>query len=150
MYPSLIGLRHSLRTFFPLVRFRIIVEISLIWIAVCRRQVDAQGLFTFSGGGGPQVSEVTCLGRVIRLSLQPLIWSPHLSCKLDQIKMREYMDRGVINYTREQVLNCVLEVVQYICIIICNQPLLFWLLLFSHFIIFFFSEKEKTVIQQSY
>ena len=99
-----------------------------------------------SGGGGPQVSEVTCLGRVIRLSLQPLIWSPHLSCKLDQIKMREYMDRGVINYTREQVLNCVLEVVQYICIIICNQPLLFWLLLFSHFIIFFFSEKEKTVI----
>ena len=28
------------------------------------------------GGGGPQVSEVTRLGRVTRLSLQYLIWSP--------------------------------------------------------------------------
>ena len=35
------------------------------------------------GGGGPQVSEVTC-GR-----------SPHLSCKRDQIKMRDYMNRRV-------------------------------------------------------
>ena len=35
------------------------------------------------GGGGPQVGEVTC-GR-----------SPHLSCKRDQIKMRDYMDRRV-------------------------------------------------------
>ena len=33
------------------------------------------------GGGGPQVGEVTC-GR-----------SPHLSCKCDQIKKRNYMDR---------------------------------------------------------
>ena len=33
------------------------------------------------GGGGPQVGEVTC-GR-----------SPHLSCKRDQIKMRDYMGR---------------------------------------------------------
>ena len=32
------------------------------------------------GGGGPQIGEVTC-GR-----------SPHLSCKRDQIKMRDYMD----------------------------------------------------------
>ena len=35
------------------------------------------------GSGGPQMGEVTC-GE-----------SPHLSCKLDQIKMRDYMDRRV-------------------------------------------------------
>ena len=33
------------------------------------------------GGGGPQIGEATCGG------------SPHLSCKRDQIKMRDYMDR---------------------------------------------------------
>ena len=33
--------------------------------------------------GGPQVGEVTCGGL------------PHLTCKLDQIKMRDYMDRRV-------------------------------------------------------
>ena len=31
------------------------------------------------GCGGPQINEVTCGG------------SPHLSCKRDQIKMRDYM-----------------------------------------------------------
>ena len=36
------------------------------------------------GGGRPQVGEVTCG------------WSPHLSCKCDQIIMRDYMDRQVI------------------------------------------------------
>ena len=35
------------------------------------------------GGGGPQIGEVTRGG------------SPHLSCKRDQIKMRDYMDRRV-------------------------------------------------------
>ena len=35
------------------------------------------------GGGGPQIGEGTCRG------------SPHLSCKGDQIKMRDYMDRRV-------------------------------------------------------
>ena len=34
-------------------------------------------------GGGPQVGEVTCGGL------------PHLSCKRDHIKMRDYMDRRV-------------------------------------------------------
>ena len=34
-------------------------------------------------GGGPQVGEVTCGG------------SPHLKCKRDHIKMRDYMDRWV-------------------------------------------------------
>ena len=35
------------------------------------------------GGGGPQMGEVTCGG------------SPQLSCKCDQIKTRNYMDRRV-------------------------------------------------------
>ena len=35
------------------------------------------------GGGGPQIGEVTCGG------------SPHLSCKRNQIKMRDYVDRRV-------------------------------------------------------
>ena len=35
------------------------------------------------GGGGPQTGEVPCGA------------SPHLSCKRDQIKIRDYMDRGV-------------------------------------------------------
>ena len=34
-------------------------------------------------GGGPQVGEVTCGG------------SPHLTCKRDQIKMKDNMDRRV-------------------------------------------------------
>ena len=47
------------------------------------------------GGGGPQVVEVTRLGGVTRLSILSLIWSPHLSCKRNQIKMRDYIDRRV-------------------------------------------------------
>ena len=35
------------------------------------------------GGGGPQIGEVTCGG------------SPHMSCKHDQIKMRDYMDTRI-------------------------------------------------------
>ena len=35
------------------------------------------------GGGGPQIGEVTFSG------------SPHLSCKRDQIKMKDYKDRRV-------------------------------------------------------
>ena len=35
------------------------------------------------GGRGPEIGEVTCGG------------SPHLSCKRDQIKMRDYVDRRV-------------------------------------------------------
>ena len=35
------------------------------------------------GGGGPQISEVTC-GE-----------SRHLTCKRDEIKMKDYMDRRV-------------------------------------------------------
>ena len=39
------------------------------------------------GGVGPQIGEVTCGG------------SPHLLCKRDQIKMRDYMDRRVTSPT---------------------------------------------------
>ena len=41
------------------------------------------------GGGGPQIAigEVTCGG------------SPHLSCKRDQIKMRDYVERRVTSPT---------------------------------------------------
>ena len=39
------------------------------------------------GGGGPQIGEVTCGG------------SPHLSCKRDQIKMRDYVERRVTSPT---------------------------------------------------
>ena len=35
------------------------------------------------GGGGPQIGEVTCG------------WSPHPSCKRDQNKKRDFMDRWV-------------------------------------------------------
>ena len=41
-----------------------------------------KGLSSY-GGEGPQIGEVTCGG------------SPHLTCKRDQIKMRDYMDRRV-------------------------------------------------------
>ena len=44
------------------------------------------------GGGWREVGEVIRLGRVTRLSL---IWSPHLSCKRDQVKTGDYMDRRV-------------------------------------------------------
>ena len=37
--------------------------------------------------GDPQLGEVTCGG------------SPHLSCKRDQIKMRDYVDRRVTSPT---------------------------------------------------
>ena len=55
-------------------------------------------------GGGPQVGEVTRGG------------SPHLSCKRDQIKMRDYMDRRVTSPTwgapppRKQALSLVLGI----------------------------------------
>ena len=39
------------------------------------------------GGGGPQTGELTCGG------------SPHLSCKRDQIKVRDYTDRRVTSPT---------------------------------------------------
>ena len=61
--------------FFPLVRYRITVEISLIWIvvfAMAGRRLEP----VYMKGGGPQVGEVTRLGRVTRLFIQFLIWLP--------------------------------------------------------------------------
>ena len=45
-------------------------------------------------GGGPQVGEVTCGGL------------PHLTCKRDQIKMRDCMDRQVTPPKRVTSLTC--------------------------------------------
>ena len=47
---------------------------------------SSEGLFTWRWG--PQIGEVTCGG------------SPHLSCKRDQIKMRDYMDRWITHQSR--------------------------------------------------
>ena len=49
---------------------------------------EIPGRACLHGGGGPQIGEVTCGG------------SPHLSCKRDQIKMRDYMDRWVTHQGR--------------------------------------------------
>ena len=46
----------------------------------CSWLVKSKGLFTWRS---PQIGEVACGG------------SPHLSCKRDQIRMRDYMDRWV-------------------------------------------------------
>ena len=53
------------------------------------------------------------------------------------------MDRRVTHLHMNRSLNCVLEVVHYICIIIYDQPLLFWLHLCSQFIDFFLVKKRK-------
>ena len=42
--------------------------------------------------GGREVGKVIRVGGVTRLSL---IWLPHLSCKRDQVKTGDYMDRRV-------------------------------------------------------
>ena len=57
---------------------------------------------------------MTRLGRVTRLSLQSLNGHLHLLCKLDQIKMTNYVDRRVTHLHVNRSLNCVLEVVQCI------------------------------------
>ncbi|CAH3188288.1 unnamed protein product [Porites lobata] len=81
------------------------------WLSYCTKIFCASNKKGFVGGG-PQVSEVTLLGRVTRLSIQSLNGHPHLSCKLDQIKMTDYMDRRVTHLHVSRSLNCVLEVVQ--------------------------------------
>ena len=60
------------------------------FLCKCRIRIRQQRLFLpwslsacLPGGGGPQVGEVTCGGL------------PYLTCKRDQIKMRDYMDRRV-------------------------------------------------------
>ena len=51
------------------------------------------------GGGVTQAGGVTRLGGVTWLSIQALILSLHLSCKRDQIKMSDYMDRRITSPT---------------------------------------------------
>ena len=50
---------------------------------VCNEKKTYKLRACLHGSGGPQIGEVTCGG------------SPHLSCKRDQIKMRDYVDRRV-------------------------------------------------------
>ena len=78
--------------FFP-ARKDSVLAISIIpyWYLLLRvlsARLHGEG----GGGGGREVGEVIRLGRVTRLSL---IWSPHLSCKRDQVKTGDYMDRRV-------------------------------------------------------
>ena len=57
------------------------LHLPCIWNPVIARLINpmiARLRACLHGGGGPQVGEVTCGG------------SPHLSCKRDQIKMRDY------------------------------------------------------------
>ena len=62
------------------------------------------------GGGGPQIGEVTC-GQ-----------SPHLTCKRDEIKMKDYMDRRVTppkrvtSFTRCPPPPCKHALNLYICV----------------------------------
>ena len=77
--------------FFP-ARKDSVLAISIIpyWYLLLR--VLSARLHGEGGGGGRELGEVIRLGRVTRLSL---IWSPHLSCKRDQVKTGDYMDRRV-------------------------------------------------------
>ena len=54
-----------------------------VWLTAC-----------LHGDGGPRVGEVTRLGGATLLSIQSLIWSPHLSCKRDQIKIKKLYRRA--------------------------------------------------------
>ena len=91
-----------------------------------------------------QASELTLLGRVTRLSIQSINGHPHLSYKLDQIKMRDYSDRWVTHLHVNRSLNCVIEVVQCICIIISDQPLLLMGSFVFPFYYYYFLVKKRT------
>ena len=56
------------------------------------------------GGGGPQIGEVRC-GE-----------SPHLTCKRDEIKMKDYMDRRITSSTRGPPPPCKHALNLYICV----------------------------------
>ena len=60
-----------------------------VWLTAC-----------LHGDGGPRVGEVTRLGGATLLSIQSLIWSPHLSCKRDQIEIKNYIDGRVTPHKR--------------------------------------------------
>ena len=57
-------------------------SVRVLSLAIYKRFISCAVVFRacLQGGGGPQIGEVKC-GR-----------SPHLSCKRDQIKMRDYVD----------------------------------------------------------
>ena len=71
------GLRKSIKVKNSLLQSGDLVNYKIYRNKICSLRA------CLHGGGGPQIGEVTCGG------------SPHLSCKLDQIKMRDYVDRRV-------------------------------------------------------
>ena len=94
------------------------------------------GLF-LHGGGRPQVGEVTRLGGVPHLSIWSLKWSPYLSCKRDQIKMRDCTDRRVTPPKRvtsptwgppppcKQALSLGVDICTAFCNGICDRLIIF-------------------------
>ena len=65
------------------------IRLHLLWITSNANELKCNDEFAYTlraclhGGGWPQIGVVTSGG------------SPHLSCKRDQIKMRDYVDRRV-------------------------------------------------------
>ena len=74
-WPGL-GLLYFLSTIITIIKMK-----CFEFMRIC--DILIMGLFTWRWGIGTQIGEVTCGG------------SPNLSCKRDQIKMRDYMDRRV-------------------------------------------------------
>ena len=75
------GLRKSIKVKNSLLQSGDLVNYKIYRNKICSLRA------CLHGGGGPQIGEVTCGG------------SPHLSCKRDQIKMRDYVDRRVTSPT---------------------------------------------------
>ena len=142
--------RHSLRTFFPLVRFRITVTGNFFNLDSHFARAGRRLRSVLHGGGGPQVSEVTLLGRVTRLSLlQSLIWSPP-AYHVNLIKLKwEIILTGGLPTTREQVSKlctwgCTMYLHNYIWpIFVILAAFVFPFYFYYHY---HFSQKEKTVI----
>ena len=76
------GLRKSIKVKNSLLQSGDLVNYKIYRNKICSLRA------CLHGGGGPQIGEVTCGGL------------PHLSCKLDQIKMRDYVDRRVTSPKR--------------------------------------------------
>ena len=62
-------------------RIKVVSEVNCGWFVVRFNLISFRACL--HEGGGPQIGEVTCGG------------SPHLSCKRDQIKMKDYTDKWV-------------------------------------------------------
>ena len=74
--------------------------------------------------------------------------TPTFYVNLIKLKWEITRTGGLPHLHENRSLNCVLEVVQCICIIISDQPLLFWLPFCSHFIIIIFLIKMRKPLFQ--